>query len=192
MELFLTIALPSIAALYVGYLLHGGAKWTETQAFGQSIAREILLITRKLETYEEELKRFRDDLESVVGEKILPIPLTDSDMIVFNSNTDKVGLLEPGMSLIVLKFYQQTRDLITESQNNWDGEAAKWANEGIPDPLWYGFFYSHINRVSEMIAYITPRMFMIDAWVRQPYWKKLFFDFYGAVRTKKPDDNKAA
>lgn len=194
MDFILTIALPAITAFFVGYFLHGGARWTETQGFGLSIAREILLITRKLEIYEEELKQFRDDLKSVVGETVPLIPLTDSDMLVFSGNTGKIGLLDRRLALVVLKFYQQTRDLISESKKHWDGTEAEWIdkNENKVSENWFLFFHAHIDRVSEMIAYITPRMVAIDAWAGQPYWKKLWSDVCNAFRTKKSDDDNAA
>ena len=147
------------------------------------------MIIRKLEVYETDLKQFEDDLKSVTGDTVPLIPQTDSDMLVFTGNTDKIGLLDPKLSLVVLKFYQRTRDLISDSELKWGGMEVEWIDkdENKVGPLWYGFFRTHVDRVSELIAYITPRMNLINAWASQAYWKKLSSDLRNMFRTENLD-----
>ena len=110
-------------------------------------------------------------------------------MLVFTGNTDKIGLLDPKLSLVVLKFYQRTRDLISDSELKWGGMEVEWIDkdENKVGPLWYGFFRTHVDRVSELIAYITPRMNLINAWASQAYWKKLSSDLRNMFRTENLD-----
>lgn len=187
MDPVLSIALASIGSFLVGRFLQGGARWRETQAFGLSIAREIFFLVRKLEDYERVLKKFEKDLESVTGDTVPLIPLTDSDMLVFSGNTGKIGFLDPRLSFVVLKFYQRTRDLISDSKHNWDGKEAEWIDkdQNIVSPNWSLFLRDHIDRVSEMNFYVKPRMELINTWASQPYLKKLLSDLRNTIRIKK-------
>jgi hypothetical protein len=92
----------ALAGAAVNLLMHGRERHEQMRTFAKALAREVLLITRKLKPLPKDMASFVDNSEYIDSPDS---PLTKDDLAVFYSNTDKIGLLDEKSALSSLKFY---------------------------------------------------------------------------------------
>ncbi len=97
-------------------LLQRRTRWIEMQILSRALAQEVRLLIRKLEA-------------TLKSSCIRQPSIEPDDMLIFRSNTAKLGLLEPWLSLRTMKFYGFVRDAVFRQnvQNNFTDEEAKAA-----------------------------------------------------------------
>lgn len=127
----LTIVISATVGAAVGFfgnlIMQGRTRWLETQTYGATVAREILLVTRKLDTYQGDLEGFEKELVGYVPK----IPLNNDDTLIYRSNTSKIGLLDKSYALTTMKFYQRVRDLRAVAEKNWSNREVAWDFRGV-------------------------------------------------------------
>ena len=87
----------AFGGLSINVFLYGRTRWIEMQILTKALAREIIFLTRKLDEY------------SPASPSLY---ISDDDMIVFRSNTGKIGLMEPTLVFKTVKFYSFVRNAV--------------------------------------------------------------------------------
>lgn len=97
-------------------LLQRRTRWIEMQILSRVLAREVLLLNRKLEAASKLNSIRQPSIEA-------------DDMLIFRSNTAKLGLLESWLALRTMKFYGFVRDAVSRQrdQNNFRDDDVKTA-----------------------------------------------------------------
>ena len=100
----------ALAGIAANVFMHGRSRWIEMQSYAVALAREMLLITRKLDQYGSDIKAAGS---AVIDSGEFPKSSLDpDDFLIFRSNTSKIGLLDKPLALSTMKFYQGVRDLM--------------------------------------------------------------------------------
>ena len=158
--ILISATIGAIVAFFGSLVMQGRLRWRETQIYGAALVREMLLITRKLNTYRDELRAFRKKLEGTVPKS----PLNDDDLLVHRSNTSKIGLLDKPYALSTLKFYQWVRDLRAVAEGTWNHEEPRWIDKDTKHVAddWNEEFTEHLAQVERVREYGTSLLSSLE------------------------------
>lgn len=142
----------ALAGFIASLFMQNRVRRLDARTYAAAVAREMLLITRKLNSYSTALRGLEREL---LDDRDLHVPellLSDQDLIVYHSNTAKIGLLEGPHALRLLKFYQQVRDLRVEVREKWGSD---WIDkgEGHLATYWVSSLNEHEAEVKKCSAY---------------------------------------
>lgn len=155
-------ALVGGAVAFVGNLLmQNRTRWLETQSYGSALAREMLLITRRLEAYSKAL--------STAAKQHRPLPrwpIRDDDLLIFKANTSKIGLLKKPLALSLMKFYQRVRDLSADVDWVYDADYRKALE-------WSDRLKRYIAEVDEVVSYGRTKGELLEAHTSASFGRRL-------------------
>lgn len=160
---FLTIVISAsfgaVAGFIANIVMQGRARHLDMQTYASALVREMLLITRKLEEYVKTLQEYNERRREGAVSNVPGHSLTSEDLLIFQTNTSKIGLLEKPFALSTLKFYQQVRDVMrTDVWEDGDRDFTNWSQ--YEEVARYG---QNLMRQLEMVSSVPYRKIVRQA-----------------------------
>lgn len=155
LQIIVSVVSGAVAGFVASVFMQDRVRRLDARTYAAAVAREMLLITRKLNSYSTALRGLEKRLEDDKDLTVPNLTLNNEDLIVYHSNTSKIGLLEGPRALRLLKFYQNVRDLRLEAQEKWDGSSADWIDkdQGQLATYWVSSLNEHEAEVKKWSAY---------------------------------------
>jgi hypothetical protein len=195
-----TILLSAVVGGVVGFfgniVMQNRTRWLEIRTYSKALAREMELIARKLNEYSKFLERYDEHINtlaashlevtrrSVSAFKVPRLPMVNDDLIIFNSDAAKIGLLDEPFAMSTLKFYRDVRDLKLEASTHWEGKEPQWQDfaRGRIALKWKEDLCNHLQRTQEVSVYGRDLSRKIEGTTKMSPYRRRWLAFWNWFR----------